>query len=64
MHGMMAALNKKRMDKYAGNPGVKEETANPGGEMSDYWRKIQAMDAKLDQILSLISAESAEPAVE
>ena len=58
------ALRKKRMDM--GNAGpvatVEEGAESPvpeGMGLQEYWDKMQAMDAKLDQILSLIGAEEA-----
>ena len=56
------ALRKKRMDM--GNAGpvapVEEGTESPvpeGMGMQEYWDKLMSIDAKLDQILSLIGAE-------
>ena len=57
------ALRKKRMDMGNMEPSLPaEESESPvpeGMGMQEYWEKIQSIDAKLAQILSLIGAEEA-----
>lgn len=56
MDPAMMALKSKRMGGYSSS--VKEEMPSEGmehkSEMSEYWQRIQDMDAKLDQILALL----------
>ena len=52
----IVALRRKRLEGsgQSGEP-VEAEGYSHEGEMSEYWKKIQDMDAKIDQILEILS---------
>ena len=61
MENSMMALRKKRFESREYMPdGDGSGEAEPKDEMAQYWAKIQAIDAKLDQVLEILGGESEE----